>query len=230
MHENGSENDDSNNSGMEVGNRGAASDESNNSEMDVGRTRHAATGQENIRKPEVIVDYNKLMGGVDLYDQLCSYYSFDHRTVKWWKRAFFHLLNTAQVNAYILYTQSTQASRKLSHVDLRIQLARELLQKAGAVVPDAQSEPSSRCEVVPSPTRLSGRHFPEKVPPTASGRAGKLECTVCSRKRGRGKVTSTYRCEVCKKGQCIVPCFELTFRFGGSSQSPGGAQHPLFCR
>ena len=26
------------------------------------RTRHAATGQENIRKPEVIVDYNKLMG------------------------------------------------------------------------------------------------------------------------------------------------------------------------
>ena len=173
------------------------------------RTRHAATSQENIQKPEVIVDYKKLMGGVDLYDQLCSYYSFDHRTVKWWKRAFFHLLNTAQVNAYILYTQSTQASRKLSHVDFRIQLARELLQEAGAVVPDAQSEPSSRCEVVPSPTRLSGRHFPEKVPPTASGRAGQLECTVCSRKRGRGKVTSTYRCKVCKKGLCIVPCFEL---------------------
>ena len=57
------------------------------------RSRHSRSGREDIEKPECICDYNKLMGGVDLYDQLCSYYSFDHRTVKWWRRAFFHLLN-----------------------------------------------------------------------------------------------------------------------------------------
>ena len=173
------------------------------------RSRRGDSGRESVQKPECIVDYNKLMGGVDLYDQLCSYYSFDHRTVKWWKRAFFHLLNTAIVNAYILYTQSTQSSRELSHVDFRIEIAKGLLREAGERLLQTPTEPSSRSEHIPEPLRLFGKHFPEKVPPTGSGRPGQLECVVCSKKRGRGKVTTTYRCKTCKKAVCIVPCFEL---------------------
>ena len=53
------------------------------------RTRFATGGTEDIMKPTVIADYNTYMGGVDKSDQLLSYYPFTHRTVKWWKRAFF---------------------------------------------------------------------------------------------------------------------------------------------
>ena len=115
------------------------------------------------------------------------------------------------MNAYILYTQSSQSTRNVTHVGLRIELAKGLLQQAGELIealsPTTQS--AGRSEAVPPPVRLMGRHFPEKVPPTTSGRPGQLECVVCSKKRGRGKVTSTFRCKTCLKGLCIVPCFEL---------------------
>ena len=148
------------------------------------------------------------MVGVDLYDQLASYYSFEHRTVKWWRRAFFHLLDTAIINAYILYKQSRQSSRKLTHLEFRVELAKGLLEEAG-VTPNSDTAPTLRSVVVPPPIRLSGRHFPEKALPTASGRPRQLECVVGSRKKGRGKVTTTFKCDICSVALCIVPCFKL---------------------
>ena len=35
--------------------------------------------------PPCIVDYNKYMGGVDLQDQYCTYYTVKKKTRKWWK-------------------------------------------------------------------------------------------------------------------------------------------------
>ena len=37
------------------------------------------------------------------------YYGFAHRSIKWWKRVFFHLLDMAIVNAHILYNASSEA-------------------------------------------------------------------------------------------------------------------------
>ena len=49
------------------------------------RSRFGAGGLEDIQKPKCIVEHNQHMGGVDLSDQQISYYySFGHRTVKWW--------------------------------------------------------------------------------------------------------------------------------------------------
>ena len=79
------------------------------------RTRLAADGVEVIHKPSVVEDYNQHMGGVDKGKQCneCtlkkSYHLFSfsrgfaHRSIKWWKRVFFHVLDTAIVNAHILY-------------------------------------------------------------------------------------------------------------------------------
>ena len=76
----------------------------------VRRTRLAEGGQEEINKPLVVDQYNMYMGGVDKADQYLCYYGFSHRTVKWWRRAFFHLLDLAIVNAYVLYTESVQTN------------------------------------------------------------------------------------------------------------------------
>ena len=53
------------------------------------RNRHTPNGLETVQKPTAIAEYNRYMGGVDRADQLLSYYGFAHRTVKWWRRAFF---------------------------------------------------------------------------------------------------------------------------------------------
>ena len=89
-------------------------------------TRRVEGGQEEIRKPVVVEEYNTYMGGVDKSDQLLSYYGFSHRMVKWWKRAAFHSLDMAVVNAYIVYKTSAQ-SKKLTHEQFRIESAKEML-------------------------------------------------------------------------------------------------------
>ena len=93
------------------------------------RTRAVSDGVEEVRKPLLIERYNQFMIGVDVGDQLLSYYGFSHRTLKWWRRAFFHLIEVAIVNAYIIYASTPQTGQKMTHKEFRIQLAKEPLLK-----------------------------------------------------------------------------------------------------
>ena len=43
------------------------------------------------------------MGGVDRADQKASYGLNFHRNLKWWKKAFFHMLQVAVVNAGVIF-------------------------------------------------------------------------------------------------------------------------------
>ena len=51
-------------------------------------------------KPVIIHDYNQHMLGVDKLDQFASYYSFLHKSVKWWRKIFW-MLEVAVINYYI---------------------------------------------------------------------------------------------------------------------------------
>ena len=46
----------------------------------------AGRRRQSVTKPQVIVDYNNAMDGVDRADQYCVYYSFHRKTVKCGKR------------------------------------------------------------------------------------------------------------------------------------------------
>lgn len=52
--------------------------------------------------PQVLKDYNQNMNNVDVFDQLKSSYAIDRRSKKWWHRIFWHFLDAALVNSYIL--------------------------------------------------------------------------------------------------------------------------------
>lgn len=168
------------------------------------RSRLAPGGTDEVMKPKMIEEYNNKMGGVDKSDQLLSYYGFPHRTVKWWKRAFYHLVDLAIVQAYTLYRQSSQAGRHLSHQQFRIQLAKELLHSAGEVAM-SQVSPHSH----PPIAWLTERHFPDRTELNANGKFLQPDCVVCSRKRGSPRKTTSYICKQCDLPMCITPCFEL---------------------
>ena len=176
----------------------------------VRRTRRVEGGQEEIKKPVVVEEYNRFMGGVDKSDQLLSYYGFSHRTVKWWRRAAFHLFDMAVVNAYILYSTSTQSSRKLTHEQFSIELSKEmLLQVSVDISEDAPLSHGRLQRPLPPQSRLIERHFPANLPCTPAGKKRQTDCTVCSKKKGRGRKTTTYMCKQCNLPMCITPCFEL---------------------
>ena len=51
------------------------------------------------------------MGGTDRMDQLNSYYSFQHKGIKWTHRNFSHFLGVSVVNASIIYNLSNPQAR-----------------------------------------------------------------------------------------------------------------------
>ena len=71
-------------------------------------------------KPAVINLYNHNMNGVDLADQLGVYYSFQRKTLKWWRKVFFWLLEVTVVNSYITYKQTVVNPK--SHLPYRCTL------------------------------------------------------------------------------------------------------------
>ena len=119
------------------------------------RSCSAPGGMETIAKPSMIIDYTNFMGGVDVSDQLTTYYGFTHWSKKWWKHAFIHLLVVCMVNAYILHSSASAGQRSLTPLDFILSVARELLEKCG------HEQQSSSEVVLDHPQRLVGRnHFP----------------------------------------------------------------------
>ena len=57
----------------------------------------------NAIKPANVVDYNRHMGHVDNADRMTNSYMASRGTWKWTKKLFFHLLDLAIVNSYILF-------------------------------------------------------------------------------------------------------------------------------
>jgi hypothetical protein len=79
--------------------------------------------------PTCIADYNEYMGGVDLMDQQLSYYSLTRRrTLKWWKKVFWHLIDIAVVNSWIIFRANNPESSIDTQLKFRIELSRQLVQ------------------------------------------------------------------------------------------------------
>ena len=58
------------------------------------------------------------MGAVGHSDHLCTSYNFTRKTLKWWRKMFFLLLEVATVNSYILCNAVPvkNGSKKLEHL------------------------------------------------------------------------------------------------------------------
>jgi len=79
--------------------------------------------------PQFIDDYNYHMGGVDIADQLRSYYPTQHRSCRNWYPLFFWLLDTSLVNCYrIQRTMDPYRITRSQHYFFRSQVAESFIQ------------------------------------------------------------------------------------------------------
>ena len=164
-----------------------------------------------VQKPEAVLDYNKHMGAVDRSDQMLQYQAFRRRTLKWWKKVFFHLFNLAVLNAYIVYKMYHDKAEPQ-----RIFRKRLVQQLVGPHRAGLMQNPLPRREAAEE-VRLIERHFPSRIPVSGKKKNPARLCVVCNQgtgKRkspgdGRFRKETTYCCVACGVSLCVVPCFEL---------------------
>ena len=65
--------------------------------------------------PTFIFYYNLYMGGVDIADQLRSYYNTQRTHMKTWKPLFYFLLDTVLGNSYLLSSYRPPGGRSTRH-------------------------------------------------------------------------------------------------------------------
>ena len=127
-----------------------------------------------------MVDYNQYMLGVDKMDQLVSYYSFLHKSMKWWKKVFFWIVEVVVVNSYIIYKEQTSTNEKqpITHLVYRCRLIETHSDAQHSILRARTGPRTSQTLEHLQPLR----HFMKK---------GKkhCDCAVCSNKQGSKKTS-----------------------------------------
>ena len=183
-----------------------------------------------IDKPNCNVDYNKFMGGVDVFDQLSQTYKFLRRTNKWYHVIWYFIIQTALVNARIAYIIQNPSESKITAYEFRKQVIVGLLDGHPRRPPEQKRGRKRSLEShITVDSRLNGRHFPSvhKNQNQNPNKRFRPDCAVCSirpnqckkGKKGPCKRHQTvYYCEKCieynQPALCIensdgLKCFEI---------------------
>ncbi|XP_046684543.1 piggyBac transposable element-derived protein 4-like [Homalodisca vitripennis] len=147
------------------------------------------------QKPLAIVHYNAEMSGVDRHDQMMAYYPCEHKSLRWYKKVFVHILQRGMINAFRLYRKANPTSKK-SLYDFRLNVIRALL------------PPKENLQLRPV-QRNASRHVLSKITKqTNKTRVTRKRCRQCAKE---GNETRTiYFCAQCEgePGLCALACFD----------------------
>ncbi|KAG1946326.1 piggyBac transposable element-derived protein 4-like [Pimephales promelas] len=161
-------------------------------------------GIQDFSVPAAVLDYNKHMGGVDLSDALIGYYTVLHKTRKWYRSFFYHFVDIAVVNAFILHQQMAKMKKQtpLTQKAFREALVRELAGTGPEYAPDRLA-----------PVRCTGSHLAKYL--SGDSTTGRLRCKMCQSK-------TPIKCATCEVALCFVPkrdCYNKWHKSGRSDES-----------
>ncbi|CAH2065056.1 unnamed protein product, partial [Iphiclides podalirius] len=148
-------------------------------------------------KPNIVLEYNKAMGGLERKDQFLSAHPVERgENVACYKKLFRRLYNAAIFNSYIIYTAKNP---NISHRRFRTSLAEDLLKAhrkidlASITMPSLTKRKSgNRCIVEED-------HFPIRTG------SKKTRCWLCYQLKIQSR--TIWKCRQCQVNLCIEGCF-----------------------
>lgn len=160
--------------------------------------------------PTIVKEYNKHMGGVDLLDSHIGRYRIPLRSKKWYLRIFFHLVDVAIINAFLLYQRAkkeTNVPSRMTQWEFRLQIA-ETLCLIGTSTEKKRGRPSSsqlEHEIEAKRQRGPTAHLPTKnVRLDEFAHWIKYEKTRQRCKLPTCKGFSHYKCQKCGVHLCLT--------------------------
>lgn len=163
-----------------------------NTMSSTGKVNH--TTQEDIVKLTAIVEQNKHMGGADFIDRQLATCESVRKTMKQYKKLFFHCMDLAMMNTIALYRMEIPDDTK-TVAQLKHEIIREILSTYKCNIMRTYLRSSNS---INHPYRLTARHFLSKL-------TNKKQCVVCSKNCIRKR--TIYVCTQCAALLCHVPCF-----------------------
>lgn len=166
-----------------------------------------------IKKPKAVLDYNINMRLVDKSDMLISSVSCMRKRIKWYIKLFFHLVDIAMLNAFILHCHNSR--EKSPYKDFVYNVIQQLLEDYGngtSANPEGEpiamdvDEDDSFIERIKCKEYMS-RHYITTI--LTNGKPNSGSCFVCknTKKKPRCRKRIVYECNECKVPLCLRPCF-----------------------
>ena len=166
-----------------------------NSEGSIGtvptdRRQNGSAEKVTIGVPTLVKEYNKYMGGVDLADQLKSYYAIDIRCrYKYYLRVVFDSLDTTVVNGYLNY-KSLNPETKVTHLEFRQQVVQGLV---GTYTSRKNAFPLGAIKRKACPA-VDHEHLPQIMP-------DRKRCKLCHKRGVENR--SRFQCVTCGAALCL---------------------------
>ncbi|XP_030288308.1 piggyBac transposable element-derived protein 4-like [Sparus aurata] len=150
--------------------------------------------------PTPVVDYNKYMEGFDLSDQVIHYYSVHHKSMRWYGTLFYHFLDIAATNSYLLHKEICREKQEepMTHRAFLEELTAQLC-GVSVVIPPAKAQSSHLPVAICTQQDISRR-----------ASYGRKTCIHCRQTRKVGQSTP-WKCKQCDVALCLIAdrnCFE----------------------
>nr|XP_037283985.1 piggyBac transposable element-derived protein 4-like [Rhipicephalus microplus] len=156
-----------------------------------------------VLKPQVVLDYNRGMGGVDREDQQLASFPIMRRYAKGYKKIFFYIMDIAVYNSYVLFGKAT--GKRLHYTDWKVNLAEAIFEEVTLPLYRGRRNPL----IAPTPMCLQASewaHFPRQILPNKVKKNPSRLCLVCN-SHGK-KSESRWECEKCKVALHMPVCFK----------------------
>ena len=165
-----------------------------------------STGE--LNKLELITFYNMTKGGVDTVDQLSATYDVSRNSRRWPLTLFFSFLNTAGINAFVLYLNNNEEKNKRRYFIKELSLA---LVKQHHM--NRFPKPKVRLIVRRKISDMTHEPIPCRSEADEKRQRTSSRCHICPRKKDRKThyVCTRCKCYICLKhaAQICVQCKNL---------------------